>query len=142
MPLTDVEKWDIKFHLGYPGQGALRSMVAGFPTLIEASWQLDAVLSGPIDELSIPKIQQCLAQLEEILWVDLPEARLEHKVDQIEEIKINLQHERMLMSGQYRYYQQLLGQILCVPINPNMTLPTDVYGGGSGGGVTNFTVSS
>ena len=117
-------------------------MVAGFPTLIEASWQLDAVLSGPIDELSIPKIQQCLAQLEEILWVDLPEARLEHKVDQIEEIKINLQHERMLMSGQYRYYQQLLGQILCVPINPNMTLPTDVYGGGSGGCVTNFTVSS
>ena len=135
MPLTQEEKVLIKFHMGYPTQEILRSMFAGFPTLNQSNWQIDAVLSNPLAEETLPLLRNILKQLENIMWGDMVEARLEDKVQRIEEITINLQHQPMLAKN-YRFWQQRMAQCLCVPVNPDMDGALDIYGGG----VRNFTV--
>lgn len=135
MPFTEEEKVLVKFHLGYPTQSVLRSMVAGLPTIVESNWQIDAMLNGnPLAEETVGLCRRIISQLEDILWYDFPDARLEHKAEQLEELRMNMRHEVML-SKQYMMWQQRLAQCLCVPVNPNMS--------GVGGpytGVANFTV--
>ena len=136
MPLTEEEKVLVKFHLGYPTQSVLRSMVAGLPTIVESNWQIDGMLNGnPLAEETVGLCRRILSQLEDILWDDFPDARLEHKAEQLEELRMNMKHEVML-SQQYKMWQQRLAQCLCVTVNPNMS--------GVGGpyeGVANFSVS-
>lgn len=135
MSLTVAEKVSIKFHLGYPVQDVLRSMVAGLPQVAESNWQIDAVLnSGPLEEQTIDLVRIVLKQLDEILFIDFPDARLEHKAEQLEELRMNMRHESML-AEQYEMWQQRLAQILCVPVNPNMSGV-----GGSYATVSNFNV--
>ena len=137
MPLTELEKVSIKFHLGYPVQDALRSMVAGLPQVVESNWQIDTVLrSGVLQEQTIDLARNVLKQLDDILFIDFPDARLEHKAEQLEELRMNMRHEAML-SQQYEMWQQRLAQILNVPVNPNMSGV-----GGAYASVSNFSVTS
>ena len=129
MPLTDEEKVNIKFHLGYPTQDVLRGMSAGLPTIIQSNWQIDSVLSHPLVENTLPLLRNILSQLEDIMWHDFPEARLEHKAEKLEELTINLRHTAML-NQDYKYWQQRLAQVLCVPVNPDFSGIGEIYGGG------------
>ena len=133
---TPEEKVRVRLHLGYPLQGTLRSMVAGLPTIVESNWQLESLLAdGALTEETIGVCRSVLKQLDDILFVDKVDARLEHKVEAIEELRINLKHSRML-GEEYIEWQQILAQCLCVPVNP------DFSGVGSGSaGVSNFSVS-
>lgn len=129
MPLTPAEKVLIRFHMGYPTQTQLRAMAAGLPTTIQSNWQIDAVLNNPLQEETIPLIQNILKQLEDIIWVDMVDARLEHKVEKLEEIGINLKHQTML-NQDYKYWQNRMAQALCAPINPDFSGVFDIYGSG------------
>jgi len=129
MPLTPAEKVLIRFHMGYPTQTQLRAMAAGLPTTIQSNWQIDAVLNNPLQEETIPLIQNILKQLEDIIWVDMVDARLEHKVEKLEEIGINLKHQTML-NQDYKYWQNRMAQALCAPINPDFSGVFDIYGNG------------
>lgn len=135
MPLTVEEKVLIRFHLGYPTQTQLRAMSAGLPTTIQSNWQIDAVLNNPLQEETLPLIRNILKQLETICWRHMPMGSVEHQVEQIEEIKINLRHQAML-NQDYQYWQNRMAQTLCVPINPDFSGVFDIYGGGP----RNFTV--
>lgn len=134
MPLTEVEKNAIRFHLGYPLQTTLRSMQAGMPTVVESAWQIDSLLADTLKEETIDFVRNVLKQLDEILWHDIPDARLEHKAEQLEDLKINLKHTPMLLQ-QYKMWQQRLAQILCVPVNPDFSGVDAPYAT-----VSNFTV--
>ena len=137
MSLTEIEKVSIKFHLGYPVQSALRSMVAGLPQTVESNWQIDTVLrDGVLEEQTIDLVRNVLSQLDGILFADFPDARLELKAEQLEELRMNMRHEAML-AQQYEMWQQRLAQILCVPVNPNMSGV-----GGAYTSVSNFSVTS
>lgn len=129
MPLTAEEKVRIKYHLGYPLQETLRSMVAGLPTIVQSNWQIDAVLAHPLAEETIPLIRDHIKQLDEIIFGDLPDSRLYHIAEQLEELKLNMRHPKML-SDDYKFWQQRLAQILCVPVNPDFSGIGEVYGGG------------
>ncbi|TXH11844.1 MAG: hypothetical protein E6R03_14065 [Hyphomicrobiaceae bacterium] len=136
MPLTVEEKVNIRFHMGYPTQSQLRAMQAGLPTKIQSNWQIDAVLENPLQEETLPLIRNVLFQLEDIMWHDFPEARLEHKAEKLEELTINLKHTAML-NQQYIFWQQRMAQVLCAPVNPDFSGVNAVLGGG---GPTNFQI--
>ena len=120
MPLTEVEKVSIRFHLGYPGQTTLRSMQAGMPTVVQSAWQIDSLLADTLKEETIALVRNILRQLEDILCHDIPDAILEHKAEQLEDLKINLKHTPMLIQ-QYEMWQQQLAKVLCVPVNPDFS---------------------
>ena len=129
MPLTPEEKVLIRFHMGYPTQTQLRAMAAGLPTTIQSNWQIDAVLNNPLQEETLPLIRNILKQLEDIIWNDMVDARLEHKVEKLEEIGINLKHQAML-NLDYKYWQNRMAQTLCVPINPDFSGVFNIYNSG------------
>lgn len=134
MPLTPREKVRIKFHLNYPVQSNLRSMQAGLPTVVESNWQIEATLQSPLEEETIDVVRDCLSQLEDILFRDFPDARLEHKAEQLEELRLNMKHTTMLAQD-YQMWQGQLAKALCVPVNPDQTGV-----GGNYSSVRNFEV--
>ena len=102
---------------------------ASIAALTGTQGQIDAVLNNPLQEETIPLIQNILKQLEDIIWVDMVDARLEHKVEKLEEIGINLKHQTML-NQDYKYWQNRMAQALCAPINPDFSGVFDIYGNG------------
>lgn len=128
MPLTAEEKVRIKFHLGYPIQTVLRSMFMGMPMQVESNWQIDAMLATPLMEETLPLIRDCIKQCDQIMFEDFPDARLEHKAEQLEELRLNMKHTVML-SEDFTMWQHKLAQCLCVPINPDFAGPREAYQG-------------
>lgn len=119
MPLTEEEKVRIRLHLGYPIQGTLAAMFSGLPYLDQSLWQLEAIMATRLKEETLPVIRTVLKQLDDILFIDFPDARLEHKAEQLEELRLNMKHTVML-SQDYVMWQKLLAQCFSVPINPDM----------------------
>lgn len=95
-------------------------MQAGMPTVVESAWQIDSLLADTLKEETIDLVRNILKQLDEILWHDIPDARLEHKAEKLEELTINLKHTPMLLQ-QYKLWQQQLAKVLCVPVNPDFS---------------------
>lgn len=114
MPLTAEEKVRIRYHMGYPLQGSVRSLFASVPFNRQTLYLLEGVMET-IAEESLPQIRKILGYLDktdEKIFCD----QKNMQADQIEELRLNESYHPKLRR-EYTYWQGRLAQCLDVPLN-------------------------
>lgn len=118
MPLTEEEKDKCRYHMGYPCQGEIPAYFANIPFNPQVLYLLEQRMTR-LKESTLGMVQDHLGKLDAIN-AQIHCAALEHLQGQVEDIKPN-QNYTTDLRREYRYWQQRLAQILCVPVNQDFS---------------------
>lgn len=113
--LTDDEKARIRYHMGYPMLTYVATFSIGVPIAFETSFIIEGAMNlvaGP----TLTRVQTLLCRLEET------ECQMHENIDlavitKLDEIGIDPNMQRSFKSA-YAYWQNALGNVLSVPVNP------------------------
>ena len=115
MPLTAEEKVRIRYHMGYPLQGQVRSYFAGIPFNRQTLYLLDGAMEL-VEEGSLSTIRTMIGRLDKIDEQIFCASFKHMAADQLEDLKINQQYNEELRR-EYTYWQGRIAQCLDVPLN-------------------------
>lgn len=120
-PLTDVEKVNIRYHLGYPGAGRVASASGGIPVLRSPDFMVDLRLTQITDDGTLALLRMLLARCAEA------EQKIscvsdELSAEQVGTIKLrgSQRGQRItdLHEAEHTRWAQRMADLLCVPLYP------------------------
>lgn len=113
--LTDEEKAAIRYHLGYPMLDQVATFAIGVPAAFETAFILEGAMNR-VQGATLTRARTLLCRLEEVECQIAGDTEL-LAVSQVDETKID-PAMMMKLDGRYIRWQQALGNVLSVPVNP------------------------
>jgi len=113
--LTDEERAQIRYHLGYPNVSAVASYQIGVPIPVQTAFLVESAM-GRVIPLAIPKVREILALLDNI-ECRMIEGQKRLAANKVGEIEVRPEEIPQLEREHTRWAQRL-ADILCVPLYP------------------------
>jgi hypothetical protein len=115
MPLTDVERAAVRYHLGYPGTSMGASLQFGLPRPTATLYMLESAMGGLL-EVNVPRVRRILGEMDSI-ENQMSDARKRMKAIKLGNLETN-QSETAELEGEYNRWGNRLADIFLCPYYP------------------------